>query len=139
MSLVDSIDSIFMLYAYLGPEGYHSIRREKWKLFKTPGTKEEVERLQPIVQPPTSMQGGRDHRSSDQDVDGIRPATSVLFEEETADKEDTTGLRQEDALPSLERGEARVDEREVKVNAKTQTMSDLSIVLMAMSIVVALR
>jgi hypothetical protein len=42
-------------------------------------------------------------------------------------------------LPSLERGNTTANEREVKVNAKTQTMSDLSIVLMAMSIVVALR
>jgi hypothetical protein len=132
MSLVDSIDSIFMLYAYLGPEGYRITRKDRWKLVKTRSAEVKDHTEQPSV-----AEGREEGATHVTDTGAIEPASSTRSSDDAADEKDGMAPHgTTNRLPSLDQGQGT---RDGEVDAKTQTISDLSIGLMAMSIAVALR
>jgi hypothetical protein len=135
MSLVDSLDSIFMLYAYLGPEAYQSVKSTNWRL---------LERKNRIID--TLVVGEIDHEIVNI-YEGIAQEelshTNPPKREKVDDTKDNVTIPDKTAGNEVNdsqayAGEESVD-REQAVQRKTQAMSELSIVLMAMSIAVALR
>jgi len=129
MSLVDSLDSVLMLYAYAQPE----LRTDgRWRLFTT--RKVEVE-VHPVVDEPGSSCQRFESSVSDQTSDEPEDSKPIANTKPGSDPE--LGLNSKGIEVDAEDEERRETAQRMIV-AKTATMSSLSISLTLLSILVAL-